>query len=376
MPTIVENILDSKPAELERIVRLLKDFFANSPERLAALRLAVLGVIDLKNDDPRWDGATKDFNRLFSGKLPTFQPLTEEHGKCGKIIKRFAFRKQDSDRPDLGALLSMYVIHQIELRPNLRDDRPILKEAFSIDNTLNRVWNFLRRGGDHVELSPVPPGYGMGGLLTTLHAVLGTANNTAIDSRLFGGSSGPTPRVSNYVMYRYSTGWGGVVKSFLTILNPEISGFGSYYFVHVYGPGDDASRRISYGAVVGFESSIYFLGGGRLASDMPMAPLNRGFKAFAVPYAAFNTDHRRLTGVMLSNSRSWYPVIARFAMIHIGFTTHTQEITHRDIGIRFIEKQDELRTDIPALCEKFKIDDAPRNLAMCWKSSITIRRLT
>jgi hypothetical protein len=117
MPTSIDNIL-ADPARLGQVIERLSKFFADTPERLGSLRLAVLGIIDLPpdRDDPKWHDATQDFNRLFKDKLPNFQPLPESRGASGKIIKRFALRKHTSDRGNLSALLSLYVIQKVELK--------------------------------------------------------------------------------------------------------------------------------------------------------------------------------------------------------------------------------------------------------------------
>jgi hypothetical protein len=353
MPTSVDNILTKGPAIAGQVVTILSNFFSDTAKR-GTLRLAVLGVIDLQGDDPTWLAATQDFNRLFKDKLPTFEPLPEGRG-AQKNIKRFIFRNQASDRDTLDALLSMYVIHKVELDSNL-SGRPFIKIAFTIDDTLNRVWAFLRRGGTDIDSIALASDFRS--LLGVMRGVFGTGHDQSIKSWLFG-SDDLTHRVSHYVMYRYSTRWGGVVKSFLTIMNPEVSGFGHYYFVHVYGPNQDhANRRLTYGGVIGFDTSIYFVGGGRLASDLPTARLTRGFKAFAIPQPAFKPDHRLLTGLMLSNSESWHPLISRFAMIHVGFRMHKQQMTHNDVRIRFIKDDDEtgLEADIAILCNKFDMD--------------------
>jgi hypothetical protein len=234
--------------------------------------------------------------------------------------------------------------------------RTFIKMAFTIDDTLTRIRDFLRRGGADLEVPA--PAYDLRALLAAMRGGLGTSNDESIKSWLFG--SDPTNRISHYVMYRYSTRWAGVVKSFLTIVTPELSGFGYHYFAHIYGRDqDDANRRISYGGVIGYDTFVCFVGGGRLASDLPSARLSRGFKAFVIPQAAFQLDHRLLTGLMLSNSESWHPLISRFAIIHVGFATQ-KKMTHRDVRIRFIEKDDRenLEADIAALCNKYDKDTA------------------
>jgi len=327
----------------------IKDFFLEGTERRAALRLAVLGVIDKKYDDPQWTNTAKEIASLFEGKLLT--PLNCDD----KTLKRFALGIHTAQDSGLYALLAMYVIHQLERRPNLRDIRLPLKEALSTGSTLNRLQEFLQTG-DHAILSPHTSGYDVGGLLSVVHGALGTGDQKTIRDHLFGGTRrGP---ISSYAMYRYSTGWEGIVKSFLTILSPEISGLPSYTFLHVYGGGSEAdpSKRISRGTVLGFSSSICFLAGGGMIIDAEtaQAPLNRGLKAFAVPHAAFDPDHRLLTGVMLSNSRQWYPIVGRLAMLHVGFSDKKGEITDKGVGINHFYKGD-LASDIADLCEKFKL---------------------
>ena len=203
--------------------------------------MAVLGVVDTKNDDPQWEAVTKSFNEFFGTRLKGFVPLPVNRAK---EIKRFAFRNLDSGRPELGALLALYVLHQMELRPTLKDERPILEEAFSVDGTLTRVQTFLRTKNPNT-LSPRTQGYDVAGLLRTLHGVFGTSDHKTIEGRLFGGDTRARP-VSTYAIYRYSTGWAGVVKSFLTILSPRVNSFGSFTFTHVYGPGDSFSAHLSW----------------------------------------------------------------------------------------------------------------------------------
>ena len=178
MPTSTETILAG--AKSEQVIQVLRRFFADAPERRGSLRLAALGVIDVvpDRDDPMWLATTQAFNCLFKGKLQQFRELPESRGK-DKAIKRFVFR---GDRADLDALLSMYVIHKVEEDARLID-RPFIKIAFTIDDTLNRVWDFLRRGGD--DIVPVMP-HDLGAVLAAMRRVLGAANDDSIRSWLFG----------------------------------------------------------------------------------------------------------------------------------------------------------------------------------------------
>jgi hypothetical protein len=58
---------------------------------------------------------------------------------------------------------------------------------------------------------------------------------------------------------------------------------------------------------------------------------------------------------MLSNSQTWYPIVGRFAMIHVGFSNNLHEITDEHVGIDFFDDQEELKADIPAVCSRFKL---------------------
>ena len=84
-------------------------------------------------------------------------------------------------------------------------------------------------------------------------------------------------------------------------------------------------------------------------------PLNRGLKAFVIPHAAFDPDHRLLTGVMISNSRQWYPVVGRIAMVHLGFSG-LNKITDETVGIRFFEDHGQLKEDTVSMCSRLNLE--------------------
>jgi hypothetical protein len=75
MPTSVENVLKADDSRRQWIIVQIQAFLDNSPERLAPLRLALLGVMDLKNDDPQWTQAARDINEFLDDNLPEFEPL-------------------------------------------------------------------------------------------------------------------------------------------------------------------------------------------------------------------------------------------------------------------------------------------------------------
>lgn len=349
--TPVEALVARGPAELSAAVAHLKDFLAK-PERRAALRLALLGVVDRRRDERQWQSATADFNRLFDEQVRNRMPEGPLRFNA-KSIMRFALGNFENQDQRLEAFLAMYVIHQVERRPNLIEENTLVTEAFTVGNTLTRVREYLRSGKPAV-LSPHTSGYDVRGLLRTMHIALGT-NDDHIKGLLFGGAAAAMP-ISNYVMYRYSTRRGEIVKSFLAILSPDVNDLGCYSFTHVYGPADSNSRRISRGAIIGFQRSIYFLAGGGMIVERgsTVAPLSRGLKAFGVPHSAFAPDHRLLTGLMLSNSLSWHPVVARFAMMHVGFSSRLGDVTDESAGIRFFSAHD-LQTDISEMCATFNL---------------------
>jgi hypothetical protein len=349
-PTIVEALIERGPTDVSAAVAPLKDFFSK-PERRAALRLGVLGVVERQRDKRQWENATAGFTRLFD-KVRDGLPDGPLHFNA-KSIMRFALGNFENQDHRLEAFLAMYVIHQVETRPNLVDDDMLVNEAFSIGNTLTGVREYLR-SGKSVVLAPYTSGYDVRGVLRTMQMALGTSDDH-IKALLFEGTAGAKP-ISNYVMYRYSTRRGQLVKSFLTILSPEVNDLGCYTFTHVYGPEDINSRRISRGALIGFQQSIYFLAGGGMIRERgsTAASLGRGLKAFAIPHAAFVPDHRLLTGLMLSNSLSWHPIVARFAMMHVGFSSRVGEITDETVGIRFFDGS-KLQGDISDACATFKL---------------------
>lgn len=350
--TLVEAFIARGPEQLARCITLLKDFFEVA-ERRAALRLAVVGVIEITGDKLQWENTNRAFEQLFSidirNQLPD-GPLQFNQ----KTIRRFALGTHYNRDRRLEAFLALHIIHQVELRPDLVSRRALLTEAFSVGNTLERVRQFIR-SGDSAVLSPHTSGYDVRALLTTAHEALGT-NDSTIKDFLYGGTAELRP-VSSYVMYRYSTRRGEIVKSFLTILSPEINKVGSFSFVNVYGSGDERSRRISRGVVVGFQRCIYFLAGGGMIVEKTegISPYVRGLKAFAIPHEAFAPDHRLLTGLVLSNSLSWNPIVARFAMIHIGFSSRLHEITDQDVRVRFLTDGAELKNDVSEVIEMFNL---------------------
>jgi hypothetical protein len=353
-PTSVESLIGRGQDALEEAVARLRDFFA-APERRATLRLCLMSVIDLNGDDLLWLGAMNDFKALFPDAVrEKFSPKAIHFHE--KSMRRFVLGTHRLVDQRLLALFAMFVAHQIEARPNLLAGREDLETAFTSTDTMDRVRGFLSRGNPGILL-PHTRGYDFRGVLHVVHKALGTENDTTINDFMFNGAASTKP-ISNYVMYRYSTKWGEIVKSFLTVLSPAINNFGYFSFVHVYGAEEEGARRISRGAVLGFQRSIYFIAGGGMIVDPDAGPssLNRGFKAFAIPHSSFAPDQRLLTGVMLSNSLEWHPLVARFGMIHLGFTNE-RSVNDQTIGIRFLSR-DDLAEDISGLCKLFNLKGA------------------
>jgi len=355
-PTLVENLLNAGPAGLSEAIANLEEFF-RSPKHHGPLRLAVLGLVSHdQQHDKKWRDANDRFKELFKG-TDLIDKTRRTAGSSRRFlnfhehsISRFALGTHNQDER-LSAYLALFVIHEVDRFPAFMD-RPLVSEAFSLGQTLARVREYLHRRNLHV----LKGAYQLGDLISTLRSAFNVQKDDEITSYFFGGGD-QSRNVSYYAMYRYSTRRDEIVKSFIAILSPKVNALDSYSFTHVYAKNSKkGAKRVSRGAIVALQRSVYFLSGGGLLTGASDTPPVQGIKAFAIPYVAFVPDHRLLTGVMLSNSWSWQPIIARLALVHLGFDSKTGAINHELAGIRFLQRTD-LAQDIKGLCERFKLEE-------------------
>lgn len=419
--SLVQQLLTGDKKRLARVVADLAVYF-NSSDTSAMLRMALLGLANRK-----WKDTDHDF-KLFVSPSQAFnatppEPLRPTLRYNENTLERFATGETERvDDPRQLAYMALYILHnehilrrpldqqggEQQTDPQQQPDRlrplssvkinALFKSAFSLNSVLDRAREYLATS-DTRMLALDTGGILLRELLKTIRLALASHDDATIRTNFFGGipedpgvsGSGsrqgrstkePAPdparkNISFYAVYRASVDRDEIVKTFLAILGPDVRGLDCYSFLHAYDAAGIEIRRLSRGAVLQFQDSIYFISGAGNTRDgsTSHAPVRQGLETFAVPNRAFGRyAHRLLSGVQLSNAEAWQPLIGRFAMLHLGFswvadeaaskhlarTTAKGLLNHSNVGIGLLKRAD-LQRDITTLCNRFGLAKAAAN---------------
>jgi hypothetical protein len=364
----VADFAKQDPANVKIVIGVLAKYLNATavPDRLAAVRLALIGIgRDREGEslDFTWSEVVHAFNLLFP------QPSYGFKGKVeGNRIKRFAFgmhKLTDAESRMLPGYLAATICHLLESDKSLTDDILISQATRMSDNTLQLASNYLRSGGA-LKLG-APQTTGDDGY-ADVHAIRRMMGATDVDDGrtrdwLFRGMRRKQVADDDemyFAVYRYSTNnesQGQIVRSFLKVQGPAATPAGPFAFEHIYTDEWARYERFTRGAVCTTQNTIYLVGTSR-ACEGTAFDLDRidGIKMMAIPASVVQDATLRLTGVYLSNSAKWRPIVGRFAMIRIGTkATLSQQIDESVAGgVRVLEDAVALKADIAAINDAFK----------------------
>ena len=160
---------------------------------------------------------------------------------------------------------------------------------------------------------------------------------------------------SYYVAYRCSTQPPEIVRTFLIIDGPELSGVGAFSFTHVYEAQRKKIKRITRGMLLGLEDAYYFIGAsakllhGRDEKNRPRLDRTSGLKMIAIPETQARTNEQVPAGVYMSNSLNVQPIVGRIALLHLGYKSVVGELTDEAIRPGIVVSSDKLADDIRGL---------------------------
>ena len=140
-----------------------------------------------------------------------------------------------------------------------------------------------------------------------------------------------------------------IIKTFLVVNSPGQSDNDTFTFVHIYktkNPRGDVVKRISRGALIGFDDVFCFFGASARSLNDTMDKA-KGLKVVSLPITSFTYEQRLLGGVFLSTSLHWQPIVGRIALVHIGFkSTLGAGLSDNDIQLGALNTKDELVNDL------------------------------
>lgn len=208
-------------------------------------------------------------------------------------------------------------------------------------------------------------------------------NRRSITSDLFhNGDPQDETDWSYFLVYRYSTNRGELLKSFLVIQKPDPA-FKDYGFNHFVWGGQKKGQnwhvfRECEGAVLALEKAYYFLGynfvvgankresthslyekARRSAKEHP-----NGMGLLSAEYEEITRDKGLFSGVTMTIAAGHQPVVARLAFLHLGTRTSLGcELSDRHVNLRELsasELASDLRSTVGRLrrechCENFGI---------------------
>lgn len=160
---------------------------------------------------------------------------------------------------------------------------------------------------------------------------------------------------SYYVMYRYSTTEGAILKTFMVCKKPQrdFSEYFSYLtFIHGGEHFFPDVVRESTGVILKYENCYQFFGYNyKLPSNRRADPTGygqrrviaksdpRALETIAIEYADLDLERGLFPGLTMTMAASSQPIIARVALLHLG--------THRSLGRR-LSDEDVKPTELPS----------------------------
>ena len=348
--TFVQELVAEGRDKFDRCLPSIEEVFSSSETR-NALRLVILGIASEEARSWNWSSLQKDLELLFAfpkGANPEFHNNT---------VRRFGLALTEQRQRHLHAYLALLACHLLELAPNLRE-RGLVEQGLKLLDFVPMIERYVA-SRNHLELRfERNSSMTLRGVYGVIRKALGTdKTDIRLISRHF--FMHPDPDASRdlefndqsfYVCYRYSESSGQIVKSFLVINSPAYSDNDAFTFVHIHKTksGRGEVKRISRGALIGFDDAFYFLGGSArsLKGTMDKA---MGFKMMSLPVDSFVIDQTLLAGMFLSTSLQWKPVVGKIALVHLGFRTSLGKgMTDESIDLKLLGK-DQLAGDIRQL---------------------------
>jgi hypothetical protein len=381
METAVEKLFASGDAAVIGILPPLEAFMAD-PVKACALRLILLGLADdTQKSRFSFTALLREWNRLLGlmarrGDRATKQALQKGFEFNEHAISRYVFLKNEPhDVKRTTALLALLVVHEIERGGGAEvSTQRLIKSARDAVEFVDPINSYVRngdisslkqqavtKGANEKDLSAQDlEGLANSSLRTLLKVDPDDQRNIArwlfreTDIRkLFA-----TPERSYYVLYRYSTQTPEIVKTFLVIDSPALSGLNCFTFVHIYGSERNRVRRITRGTLVGFPQSIYFIGmsahvlRGRDPLGRPNVDQPQGLKIMVIPASETQGSSDLIPGVYMSNGLRWNAIVGRIALIHIGFQSVIGELSDTDSAVTpsILHGSDAFQEDLRKIC--------------------------
>jgi len=339
----------------------------DEPTRICALRLLYVG---LATKSPKtgfsFTAAHKEWDRLLGRMAIRGERAISQKGDQGfeigeNDIRRYVFLENEPRNPRRkAALLALLAAHQLHSGIDGRSNRRLVQVALDATDFVTPIREYLKTKdpstlGEQTRLLTAvqqeePPhsagtvGQSLGKKTISQAEVEGLVSSALRDLLkvdpddqkniarwLFDETDSTNIQAmkerSYYTLYRYSTHIPEIVKTFLVITSPALSGLGSFSFAHIYMSKRNRLKRIARGTLITFQRSIYFLGmSAQVRSGRGLDTLGRpkidqpeGLKVFAIPISEAQSGFDLLPAVYMSNSLKWHPIVGRLAMVHIGF---------------------------------------------------------
>jgi hypothetical protein len=359
--TFVADLIARGRTDFDQRAGPIEEFFQSARAR-GALRLVIIGLAGGARQDANWAALQKELETLFlfpKAASPQFNENT---------IRRFGLAIGQQRAPNLHAYIALLACHMLTSVPNLRD-RASVDEGLQVIDFVHIIKRYLE-SGNILELnversSPVD----LRGIYGGVRRALGTdKSDTRAISRAFFLRTNEREDLtfkdqSFYACYRYSVSGPQIVKSFLAINSPAQSDNDTFTFVHVHMSKSihgDVIKRMSRGALIGFEDTFCFFGASARSIHGTMDKA-KGLKIIALPTGSFVYEQRLLGGVFFSTSLRWQPIVGRIALVHIGFrSTRDAGLSDNDMPFDALNSDEDLLKDLKStLSERtqFELDD-------------------
>lgn len=393
MPTAIEELFRRGEEAVYVALADLNSYMLD-PVRQCALRTMLLGVARIQRRGQfNWSLLLGEWNRLLSS-MPAPSTRNTRRAKAETLqlgehdIPRFAFLENLPRQPMRTAKLALLVAHRAEqLESQPYPGRLLYESGVDACDCLTQISDYLR--GDQTALTDTPDeavapvdnteqGTGAAELVDKALAkakdgdlealVVGAIRATMqvdktelqrIQQRFFDArdlTSVSSDR-SYYVAYRYSTQHPEIVRTFLVIDGPKLSGVDAFSFVHFYESPKKRIKRITRGMLLGFEETYYFVGGtakvlrGKDDKGRPRIDRPSGLKVIAIPDAQVRTDEAIPAGIYLSNSLSLQPIVGRIALLHLGYMSDIGELRDSEVRPGIVQGPEQLSNDLRKFSE-------------------------
>jgi len=339
--------LADRPERTRALVEPLADFLGRAGYE-NTVRLGLIAVTPIVGNDRNWKQCAAKFRALFPERAYTFAWNPE-------TLRRYVLNTNNRRDRTLRAYLMLFLVSELDQREDLYASSDIMASSGNMRHLVDITADFI--GTEDVKsLYREDGGTNISAAITSVsNALRSSLDGSSLFRVLFGiREDDDVGDSSYYAVYRYSTRLGEIVKTFLAIQTPKASVAKCFSFAHIY-PSVARQKRVSRGAVLGFDHCIHFVGGSANQTRQGSGR-NEGIKVIAIPTGTSNPlAYWLMSGVFLSNALAWQPIVGRCVLVHLGFKSQLkQEIRDDHLNITVLKNRQDVRADLETLDTKVK----------------------